>query len=366
MDFQEELEIKKYEESGVEEQKKFPVKPILLGYNKMHEGSRCLIWSKDLTACALQDPVEIRTFSAHMCKETSRLVLEGHDPQDDISTMVFSRDGNKLAVGLEKNGIIKVYDLLSGKECCNQNEPKGKNFDSAGIQSLFFNMRADLLISQRAGADSISFWDATHLKKLGKYVSDRSTSNSANNIALNSSLTSDVIQLAICCVNHKKNEHQAKYTHDVIVMLDFSKGKTEERLVINPDMFIRKIEYSPDGHILVLANGEVLKLWDIEKNSILRAIDMPNSGSVRSMSLCDDGNLLALFYDVRHDHSVSSKSVMLFDLSEGVKKIQQLSQEYASCITWLRSLFFTPEGNLVLRGEDKNLVEITEVWKVAL
>jgi WD40 repeat protein len=88
------------------------------------------------------------------------------------------------------------------------------------------------------------------------------------------------------------------------------------------------VAYSPDGKVLATGYGESIQLWDLEKQTALRTIDLDRHQHVMSLAFVGDGRLLASG-NTRYQSTVSEpgeRALCLWDTATG-KLVRQLKTD---------------------------------------
>jgi RNA polymerase sigma factor (sigma-70 family) len=193
-----------------------------------------------------------------------------------IWVLAFTPDGKRLAsAGMD--GVVRIWDVKSGKELRSWADPLGKEFTGgATIMSLAFAPGGKLLAIARLGAPPL-LWDPVTDAKVRELGGPESR---ATRVAF----APDGKQVALTLRN------RFNFGHEYLTLVDVATGKEVRRLK-GPAARVRECAYSPDGRWLagVFDNGSAF-LWEAASGRQTRRLEGKHGGS---LAWSPDGRTLA-------------------------------------------------------------------------
>lgn len=204
------------------------------------------------------------TFAQISDQRNLELVVQtGHSGA--VESMAFSQNGKLLASG-DKNGVIKLWDLSSGREI------KTLSKHSLGVSDISFSPSGNLLVS--GGTDSsIKIWNVIDGREL-----------------MNLYGGSHSIISVIFSADEKKLISAS--LAGGIKLWDVATGKELKTFKGHTD-YILSMTLSPDGETLATGSkDETIRLWSIKTGKLLKTIS-GQSGGIGSLSFNSDGRILA-------------------------------------------------------------------------
>jgi WD40 repeat protein len=245
--------------------------------------------------------------------------------------LVFAPDNKSLAsAGMD--GTVHIWGTDSGKELLRIENKRFPNSDLASVNSLAYTPDGKTLAGARLN-DPACLWDVATGKELLQFGGKRHRASwvvfspDGKSLAYGGGATDPVVRLAE--VNTGKDVRQ------------FGEHKG----------FVTKVAFSPDGTMLVSADDEMLRIFDVATGRA-RDLSQADGKPVRftSLAFSPDGKTLAAA-------SGPGKMIWLADMAtgKGLHTIRLAERES------VEQVVFSPDSKTMISGHDDGVVRFWEV-----
>jgi WD40 repeat protein len=253
------------------------------------------------------------------------------DYEDDFATSVaFTSDGQRVAIGGVFEGEVLMWDVSSGEQVV--------QFDTGrSILVLAFSPETERTLLATAGADNlISLWtvDDDTLIPVGEPLAGH---------------TERILALAF---NADGTQLVSGSGDNMMRLWDVATGQQIGEPFDGHDEAITGVAFSPDGTMLAsVSRDETVRLWNTETHALMGQPLTPGFRWINDVAFSPDGTTLAI--------GTQSRAVILWDVATrrmiGVPLIGHLDQ--------VNSLAFSRDGQtLVSGGTDRNIL----LWDVGI
>ncbi len=290
------------------------------------------------------------------------LKLQGWKSSGNVSSLMYSPDGQYLAASHEIETTIKIWDTTTGKETANF---KGHPF---GVKKVAYSPDGQYLAS--ACRQNTKIWhiasndEMTTMPKCSEFVFSISYSPDGKTLALGENGTVRLWDVSIgreiinlrqkffwgsgydMILYNPNGKNLAAISSNYISLWDVATGQNiANRIGDVVGLRVHSIAYSPDGTKLAFRGGwnNTIAIWDIESNKQIASFS-GHSYEIRGLAYSPDGKKLA--------SGDLGKTIKIWDTMTG-KEVAILKGD---CI--VNSMAYSPDGKTLATGNENNTIRI--------
>ncbi|PYS34696.1 MAG: hypothetical protein DMF75_05830, partial [Acidobacteria bacterium] len=306
------LEDNSTNSSQTDQSKSREAKPELVlqtGYNNFFGATR-LIFSPDgrLLATATFRSSTIKLWETATGRELRDLSTGGQNTNSLAPVIAFSRDGRFLASAAGNNS-VKVWDVTTGGEVQTLSGPQASFMAALGVSFIAFSADGKRLVTM---SDALRIWDVPSWREIKTVETASLGPSSFTGGQGGIALSGDGNQLArvegggskitVLDLITGREARSINLPHDLIDSLELcfasdgrllAAGIVEKRLKVwdltakpserdlTPTTHdYSKIQFSPDGQFVALAEGYTVKAWEAATGRALTPLNIPNLGVI--------------------------------------------------------------------------------------
>ena len=296
--------------SQTDQSKSRETKPELVlqtGYNNFFGATR-LIFSPDgrLLATATFRSSTIKLWETATGRELRDLSTGGQNTNGLAPVIAFSRDGRFLAAAAGNNS-VKIWDVTTGGEVQTLSGAQASFMAALGVSFIAFSADGKKLVTM---SDALRIWDVPSWREIKTIETTSLNPSSFTGGQGGVALSSDGNQLArvegsgskitVLDLVTGREARSINLEHDLDNSLELcstsdgrllAAGIVEKRLKVwdltakqserdlTPTTHdFSKVQFSPDGRFVALAEGYTVKAWEVATGRVLTPLNIPNIG----------------------------------------------------------------------------------------